>query len=409
MHLQETIPGWLDALLALPADQKVMVKAFDAGALKDAALAWTGAGRMRENLVTVLRHADFDTAPRNATWAEAVEHNTRQFFRFVDGTYLRELAPYVDRVSEANEYAAASTWHDPDKGAGVLRHMEAVNWVWATKFRGQIVTNPNDGGTGLIPASCKLAFYAGTVSQPIPKRAYELSVEHDHDLDYHAYCYVKNGVRPPFCWPEHSGRWNTHEQEYGIHRATYLWGEMGPYLSTHWGWRHPECLNGNGPALLRVMREFYTDVAETAAYREGRITGQGAYFTTRRNPVFDQGWYWYDYNREDLLAVNQLVRDVWKPGEFEMADLVKVRFHLNEATALTYDHPLRDKTNQQVINLFNSALGGFDELARAVPGWQQSMAGSPAIRAAAYTGPAVEAMTALTLAERHKLIAALGT
>ncbi|MCC6190788.1 MAG: glycoside hydrolase family 25 protein [Anaerolineales bacterium] len=70
-------------------------------------------------------------------------------------------------------------------------------------------------------------------------------------------------------------------------------------------------------------------------------------------------------------------------------------------------HDLRDKTNQQVINLFNSVFGGLAELGRAVPDWASSMALNATVRQAPYSGPAIEEMP-LTGAEKAALVAALG-
>lgn len=69
-------------------------------------------------------------------------------------------------------------------------------------------------------------------------------------------------------------------------------------------------------------------------------------------------------------------------------------------------HDLRDKTNQQVINLFWDTFGSFSQLSRALPGWGESLAGSAAIRQQPYSGPAIEEMP-LSGAEKAALVAAL--
>lgn len=68
-------------------------------------------------------------------------------------------------------------------------------------------------------------------------------------------------------------------------------------------------------------------------------------------------------------------------------------------------HTLRDRTNQQVINLFWRAFGSWSQLSRAIPSWATSMA-TTAARPLPYAGPAIEAMD-LTPAEKAALIAAL--
>lgn len=93
------------------------------------------------------------------------------------------------------------------------------------------------------------------------------------------------------------------------------------------------------------------------------------------------------------------------PGLLGPWDLVEYR---GNPPPPTPRHEMRDKTNQQVLNLFWATFGSFSQLGRAIPGWATALAGSPAIRAQLYTGPAVEDFD-LTAGEKAQLIAALST
>ena len=70
-------------------------------------------------------------------------------------------------------------------------------------------------------------------------------------------------------------------------------------------------------------------------------------------------------------------------------------------------HTMRDKTNQQVLNLFWGVFASWSQLTRAIPSWGTTMAASLAMRNTLYAGPAIEDFD-LTPAEKNALIAALG-
>lgn len=309
MHFQASEPNWHQALLRMP--DGASVKAFDAGLLKDAKQTWAAAGRDPARLTTVLRHADFDTSPREAAWEEAKAHMRRQFAKFVDGTYLREYASFVDVVSEANEYWSITTWTDPDGGAGVKRSMLAAQAIWNDEYRGRLVRSA-DGGEGRIPANCRIALGAVTVSHDWPKDLLQATIAGDNIADYHAYMRCVNGVRAEDDWRNHSGRWNRKEQEYGL-KPRWFFGECGPYISTEGGWRDPACLGGSLMLLTGWMGRWYEDVAASAAYREGRLVGQGAWFTSG-----GVGWKDYQLHTPELIALADVVRPMWKPGDEDM-------------------------------------------------------------------------------------------
>lgn len=406
MHFQASTSNWKDALLKMP-DYSTL-KGFDAGLLMDGKKSWIAAGRDPKKLTTVLRYAGAETSPRNATWEEAKAHWRRQFWKYIDGTYLRELAPYVDVVSEANEYWTDSTWTDPDKGLGVKRSMLAAQAIWNDEFRGRTVRNPVDGGEGHISEDCRIALGAVTVSFGFPKDLLTEIILGDNIADMHCYMACSGGSRAVGEWPFCSGLFDVQEEKYGL-KPRWLFGESGPFFNTDEGWRAESCLNGNETALVSSMKSWWSDLSETNAYKEGRLTGAGCWFTSGH-----VGWKWYQLETSQLTKLADTLRPMWKPGvDMSNPTVDSIRAHakaiLVECDKLdppVQKHTMADKTNQQVINLFNGVLGGYDELTRAIPSWPTTMAGSPAMRAALYTGPAIEDMN-LTDTEKQRLIANL--
>ena len=90
-----------------------MVKSVDnPSLLREAKQRWAAAGRDPAKLWTIYRHYNVHTAPKS-NWNDALDHWRAMFARWVDATYLREYAPFVDFVSESNEYTSDSTWASP--------------------------------------------------------------------------------------------------------------------------------------------------------------------------------------------------------------------------------------------------------------------------------------------------------
>lgn len=305
MHMQSPVPGWTGALLKMP--DYSLVKAFDAGVLQDAKQKWAAAGRDPGKLITLFRHFDMVTAPEG-TWAEAVAHWRRMFNRFVDRTYLERYAPFVDFVSESNEYTAESTWADPVERAKALRNMEAAAYVWNTAFRGKWVTAA-DGARGFISDTCKLVLMSGPMGNRFPREVFEIARKYDCPIDYHAYMLIYREDRHADDFKNVSGLWNTLERAYGI-QVQWIFGECGPALSTFEGWRHPNVLGGDQALLAGYMRDWVRDIASTAAYREGRVLGTGAWFTSGGGPQ----WNFYELEAAQLNAIAEAIRDEWRPG-----------------------------------------------------------------------------------------------
>ena len=345
MHFQARIQFWHDALLTLP--ENALIKSIgDPGLLRDAVQVWLGAGRKREELTTCYRHYDIAMPPREWNWEETKFWCEMMIRRYIDGTYLREYAEHVDLVQGTNETTSTSTWNDPSDTAYHIRAEAAMVSVWNDKFRGRTVQSV-DGGEGFIPAHCKMTLLSGPVGNDIPREIFELSISEDAPIDYHAYTHWVNGVRDPGDWRWHSGRWAFLGEEYGL-KPQWVFGECGPYAGTNEGWRHPDVLGGDIGKLVTAMRAWYTDVIATSAFREGRIIGQGAWFTSGS----ESSWPHYQFFTSDLIALADSIHDLWVKEESPMSIIIQ---------ANTLDQ----------LNTVVKSMQGYTELRRGTTEWAE--------------------------------------
>lgn len=294
MHLQSPVPGWTEALVAMP--DGALLKAFSPSTLREGKEKWAAAGRDPAKLITCLRHFDVQSAPAGS-WESVKAHWRAMFARFVDATYLRDFAPFVDIVSEANEYTATSTWQDATDKARALMSVRGAVAVWNGEYRGKVVS-----------AHTRLALLSGPVSNDIPREVLELAVAEDCPIDYHAYTRWQNKQRYANDWQDDSGRWHFIEQRDGL-KPDWLFGECGPYIDAAGGWRRADVLGGDVALLVEAMRRWVRDVATTPACREGRILGPGAWFTSG-----GQGWPYYELETGQLLPIAQMMAAEWRPG-----------------------------------------------------------------------------------------------
>ncbi len=297
MHFQRSPQNWPDILPHLPP--RASLKAFDPSLLREAK-------GLRPDVITDYRHHDF-VYPFDRTYSfdELKAIWRANFWRFVDGTYLAQYAPHVDLVEELNEYTDTRMVTDKALLAPYLASAQAAVEVWNAEFRGRTVTNPNDGGQGAIPADCRLVICNSPVGNDVPREFYELAIASDSVLGVHPYTRYWRGVRDAGDWCYHSGRWAYNEAEYGI-KPVYAFTECGPYAGSAEGWRHPDVLNGDVAALAEAMRAWAHDVTQTAAYREERILGPGAWFTSGH-----VGWEFYQMDTPELIAVADAIRPLW--------------------------------------------------------------------------------------------------
>lgn len=357
MYLLTPIDGWPQVLEHAP--DGFLVKAHDARLLREAKLAWIALGRDPAQLVTVYRHYDVFTAPEG-DWPSAVMHWQRMFARWVDATYLKEYALYVDVVSESNEYTAESTFKSPVETAKAMQNMRAAAYVWNTFYRGRAVHLAN-GASGFIPARTRLALLAGPVANRFPVEVMRLAIDEDCVLDYHAYSLWIDGQRYERDFAEHSGLWNTLEDEYNLYGVTWLFGECGPYRTTEFGWRHVSVCDGRVELLLRAMGQWASDVVRTRAFREGRVLGTGAWFASGNEPQ----WEYYQLRTPELIAVADTINTLWG----EPMDTSGVVAHLREMadalerTGVVEPYHLQHYpagTNQQVFNAVANLIPAMD-------------------------------------------------
>ena len=287
-------------------DYSVVKSVDNPSLLREAKQRWAAAGRDPAKLWTIYRHFNVHTAPRS-NWNDALDHWRRMYARWVDATYLREYAPFVDFVSESNEYSSDSTWADPTEKFFALQNVKAAATVWRDDYQGKTVHSA-DGGVGTIPATCRLALMAGTVANTIPREVFEIAQQFDYPIDYHAYTFYPNGQRAADDWANHSGRWDRHEREYGL-KPRWLFGESGPYVDRGGGWR--VCLGGDEAKLIAAMQAWWRDCATTAAYREGRLIGAGCWFTSGGASL---GWPDYELETPQLEKQADALRPIWSPG-----------------------------------------------------------------------------------------------
>ncbi len=297
MHLQATVPGWTTVIEHLP--ERAFIKAFDASILREAKLVWAALGRDPEKLFTVLRYHDF----AYQFWSDPAfmeMHWEANFRRFVDGTYLREYAQYVDAVEEYNEYSDSRT--DPRLMALWLTSAAAAQKVWNTIFRGQEV-HTADGGVGRIPANCRLVMFNVPVGNDIHPEQVALAIAGDSINGYHNYAESRNGQRVLGEWEFCSGRWVKSDQP----GALWAFTEGGPFAGADEGWRHSSCLGGNIDKLIEVTRATAYDTTQTDAYRQGRILGgPTALFTTGYI-----GWPYYQVDVPELIRWADAIRTLW--------------------------------------------------------------------------------------------------
>jgi len=310
MHFQTGITNMQTPIGALP--NRSLVKAVqDPSLLQVAYDTWKAKGRDLSKLYLNHRHPDFELN-FSTDFNAMKEMWRRNFFRFVDGTYLAKYAPIVTSVEEANEYTDTRMVTDSALRLPRLVSAQAAVWVWNNEFRGKEVHSP-DGGVGTIRADCRLVLCNSPVGNDVPRQWYELAVAEDAILGVHPYTHWANKQRDPGDFRYHSGRWNYNEQAYGV-KPVYMFTECGPYNgSTDGGWRHSTCLGGDEALLAQAMKLWFQDLMGTSAYAEGRMLGAGAWFTSS-----NQGdWQYYKLWDTQLSSIVHSLNDLgWNPGTY---------------------------------------------------------------------------------------------
>lgn len=309
-------PGWPAILDVSP--QRCFIKAIDdTGVLRDAKLKWVSLGRDPDTLVTDLRHYEFIYPfEREYSWEELKAIWRINFWRIIDAHYLQEFAPYVDMLEELNEYYDTRMALDEDLLLPYLSSAQAAVMVWNGEFRGKTV-HPPGGGEGHIPDRCRLIIGNSPVGNDIPRDFFKLAIDSGSVLGYHPYAKWEGRSRDPQDFRYHSGRWHYLEQAYGL-KPVWAFTECGPYLDSGRGWRSGDCMGADLPLLVEGMRAWVQDVQATDAYREGRILGPGAMFTSG-----GFGWEMYQYTSPELVEVYRMFAMEWQPGDGSMDETTR--------------------------------------------------------------------------------------
>ena len=310
MHFQTTVQNWTNALVKMP-DGALLKSVNDPAILVDGMAKWSAAGRDTRKLWTDFRYHDLYYPQFDAvayTWEELKITWRANFRRFIDATYLRNYAPHIKLIEELNEYTDSRMITDKALLAPRLLSAQAAVWVWNNEYRGRV--REVDGVEGLIPADCRLVICNSPVGNDVPKEYYQLSVSEDAPLGVHPYTHWQHNERDPQDFRYHSGRWHYNEQAYGI-KPTYVFTECSLYDGVLEGWRHQNVVNGNRDLLLFGMTAWWQDCQQTAAYKEGRILGPGAWFTSSTS---NDQWSYYKLYESELTPLADLARQIWKPG-----------------------------------------------------------------------------------------------
>lgn len=289
MHLQTEVNNWTDALPRLP--DGVLVKAVDRADLLRTAK------QIKPGCITLLRHwYDQGQHYDNAPYAVKLDRARNFFNSFLDGTFYAQYSPYVDIIAGWNEVWAES--QTAQEKADRVEQEIAMIQIFKTEHAPR------------LPAHVRYAMASSAVGNAQPREMYQLAVQEDCYLSDHPYSHWVRGVRSAGDWPNLSGLWNRKEIEYGI-KPRYVFDEGGPFESAVDGWRSNKCLGGSVSAYVGAVRTWIQDVKQTAAYKEGRIVGPVALFTTGRQ---SSTWSTYWTEQPELNALADMFRAEWKPG-----------------------------------------------------------------------------------------------
>lgn len=302
IHLQQPVPGWLEAVKALPAG----------GGVKAVAVQWLAEARAANPAVrTVLRYVNDGMQAVDPADTDAVrEQRARAWFNsFIDGTFLEGGTAGVphwqatDVISWWNEYYGWS--QTPAEKELWWRQERVAARIWRDEYR----QGPHSAKLGHI----RLAIAATAVGNDIPWQTAQTATMYDCIVDYHAYDkFIGLNVRDPLSWQYHTGRWAAMDAEFLArgYKVEWYFGEWGPYAGVLEGWKHPTVLGGNFTNLVAALRTNIMEMRSTLAYQQGRIWATPALFTT------GGGAQWQYYNVDDagqLLALAQLFAELWTP------------------------------------------------------------------------------------------------
>jgi len=294
-HFQDTVNNWTDALTRCP--DNVLVKAVDRGDILRTAK------QIKPKCVTLLRHwYDHSQHYDFASYAVKLDRARNFFNSFLDGTFYEQYAPYVDIIAGWNEVWAES--QTPQERADRVEQEQAMIQIFKTEHAPR------------LPAHVRYAMASSAVGNHQPKEMYQLAVSENVYLQDHPYSWWGdidgNGTyeRAANDWTDLSGLWNRKEIEYGI-KPRYVFDEGGPFEGAVDGWRSSKCLGGDIGRYVNAVRVWIQDVQGTDAYKEGRVVGPVALFTTG---IPGGTFASYHTAQPELNALADMIRVEWRPG-----------------------------------------------------------------------------------------------
>jgi murein DD-endopeptidase MepM/ murein hydrolase activator NlpD len=291
IHLQSTIPNWLDTVKKLP--DRSLVKVVDQGQV------FREVKTINPNIYTCLRHW-YD--PRQVFGGDLLENKARArtFFQtFIDQTFINDIAPYCDFIEEWNEYLANSQ--------GTIEVNERVIWaaaaaeVWQQEYR----SRPELSHIRLV--LCNTA-----VGNFIPKVFFTIAQDLDCLVGYHPYTHwsIRNFVagRAVNDWDDLSGLWERMERDHNV-KPDWIFTEAGPFESAVDGWRSKNCLNSSSIRYVYAVKEWLKNVILTPAFFGGRIYGFALFTVDRPN---DRSFSSYRTGQPELNDLADMIREIWK-------------------------------------------------------------------------------------------------
>lgn len=287
IHLQKSVPGWLEAVQLLPAGAVVLAV--------DQVQELRSAKQINPQVLTVLRHHYDEGQVFGGTWEENKQRARAFFATFIDNTF-RQYAPDVNLVKEWNEYLANSQ-NEQERQARITWAKAAAE-VWRDEYRSQ----PEYEHIRLVIASA-------AVGNDIPLEFAEIAVNYDCVLSYHAYSHWTQGTRDPGDWQWFSGRWATMDDTFRAagYEVAWLFTEAGPFESVLTGWRSMECLAASMSAYVDAVRLWIRDVKTTPAFQNGRVLGFCLFTTGRAGDT----WKFFWTEQPELNALARMVGEEW--------------------------------------------------------------------------------------------------
>ena len=234
-----------------------------------------------------------------------MNQQARNFFSsFVDDSFKNE-APFIDSISEFNEYFADSQ--------GELERRRWIDWalacvdVWGNEYR----TRPEYAHIELVLAET-------AVGNDIPWQLAKASHEHPWVLlGYHPYVPVYKSEIRPDAWLYYCGRWETMDNKFVSmgYKPRWFFGEFGAIghngpgwpnsLAANDGWIDDDVFNGNIEEYVSMMEWWIFRAKQTAAWKEGRVVG-ATIFTSGGGSRWDK----FELKQPDMSVVALAVRDM---------------------------------------------------------------------------------------------------